>query len=278
MVILLVVLSVADRNIFSAPFSPYLFEVQFVPFPEGDGKNTIEAMKQLADKDTAAFIFEPLVQGAAGMRMYDEKILDELIKIVRDQGGLAIADEVMTGFGRTGKTFACDHLKNKPDIFCLSKGITGGFLPMGVTAVNERIVSEFDSADKLKAFFHGHSYTANPIACAAANASMKLLMEKKTQQNIQRITDRHAYFVKTTPVPAHVSSIRSKGTILAITMKADDPGYTSTIKDQIYGYFLERDILLRPLGNVIYMIPPYIITDEELEKIYSAIADFLSAE
>ena len=239
-------MSIADRNIFSAPFSPYLFEVHFVPFPEGEGKNTIEAMEQLADEDTAAFIFEPLVQGAAGMRMYDEKILDELIKIVRDRGGLTIADEVMTGFGRTGKTFACDYLKNKPDIFCLSKGITGGFLPMGVTAVNDRIVKEFDSTDKLKAFFHGHSYTANPIACAAANASMKLLAEKKTQENIRRISERHAYFVKTTPVPPHVVSIQSKGTILAITMKADDPGYTSNIKDQIYGYFLERDILLRP--------------------------------
>jgi len=268
-------MSVGDRGIFSMPFFPYLFEVKFVPFPEGDGQNTIAAMKEIASENTAAFIYEPLVQGAGGMRMYSPDVLNELIAIVREKGGICIADEVMTGFGRTGKTFASDYLENKPDIFCMSKGITGGFLPMGVTSVSKEIADAFNEEETRKTFFHGHSYTANPLACAAANASMSLLLKKKTQESIQRIGEQHKAFMERFNPPEAVADVRATGTILAIELKADDAGYVSKIKEQIYDFFLAKDLLLRPLGNVIYILPPYIITNDELERLYSAIEEFM---
>ena len=268
-------MSVAERNLFSAPFNDFLFEVEFVPFPKGDGSESIAKMKELAGEDTAAFIFEPLVQGAAGMQMYAPEVLDELISIAQSKQIVCIADEVMTGFGRTGKMFACDYLKNDPDIFCLSKGITGGYLPMGVTAVSQTIVEAFDVADRLKAFFHGHSYTANPLACAAANASMKLLLKKDCQQDIARIGASHKAYVEGFTPNERVDEIRYRGTILAIELKADDAGYTSDIKERIYDYFMKRNMLLRPLGNVIYIIPPYIVTNQELQKMYKALDSFL---
>lgn len=267
-------MSVGDRGVFSLPFFPYLFEVEFIPFPKGDGAEALAAMQNLATEDTAAFIFEPLIQGAAGMRMYEPEVLDQLIRLVQDKGGICIADEVMTGFGRTGRIFASDYLKNKPDMFCLSKGITGGFLPMGVTSVSKAIVEAFDNTNRERAFFHGHSYTANPLACAAANASMKLLQSKKTQAAIDRISERHQTFLKYFNPPASVREVRARGTIMAIEIAAEDAGYTSTLKETIYDFFLERDILLRPLGNVIYVLPPYVITDEELDRIYEAIREF----
>ena len=268
-------MSVAERNIFSAPFNEFLFDVSFIPFPKGNGKEAIAKMKELVSDETAAFIFEPLVQGAAGMQMYSPEVLDELMSIAKSHEVICIADEVMTGFGRTGKMFACDYLTNDPDIFCLSKGITGGYLPMGVTAVNNRIVGAFDVADRLKAFFHGHSYTANPLSCAAANASMKLLLTKKCQADIDRITKSHKDYMRRFVSNDHVLEIRSRGTILAIELKADDAGYTSSIKERIYDYFMERNMLLRPLGNVIYIIPPYVISNDELNKLYKAIDAFL---
>lgn len=270
-------MSVGDRtSIFNVPFTDFLFDVEYLPFPEGDGENTLQAMKRLATDEVAAFIFEPLVQGAGGMRMYSPDVLDQLIEMAQASEIICIADEVMTGFGRTGKTFACDYVAHKPEIYCLSKGITGGFLPMGVTTVNERIAKAFDSTDKRKAFFHGHSYTANPMACAAANASCKLLLKKKTQKAIARISKAHEDFVEAFNPPEIVADVRCTGTILAVELKADDPGYVSTIKDQIYAHFLEKEILLRPLGNVIYMIPPYIIKDAELKLCYDAIEEFLA--
>lgn len=271
-------MSVGDRNIFTTPFAPLLFEVVFIPFPEGDGADAIKSMQSLANDDIAAFIFEPLVQGSAGMRMYKPEVLDQLMKIARKKDILCIADEVMTGFGRTGKLFASDHLSQPPDIFCLSKGITGGFLPLGVTTVSESIVQAFDSPDFDKAFLHGHSYTANPIACAAATASLRILLSDKTQANIARIARKHEAFRAGLPTLKLVKEVRQQGTILAIELHAEDAGYTSQIRAKIYDYFLERNILLRPLGNVIYLLPPYVITDRELDVIYKAIGEFLRGE
>ncbi|WP_258103638.1 adenosylmethionine--8-amino-7-oxononanoate transaminase [Marinoscillum sp. MHG1-6] len=268
-------MSVAERNIFSAPFNDYLFEVEFIPFPSGNEQQSIAAMKRLVSDETAAFIFEPLVQGAAGMQMYDPEVLDQLLDIARQKEVVCIADEVMTGFGRTGKMFACDYLRNEPDIFCLSKGITGGYLPMGITAVSERIVQAFNVADRTKAFFHGHSYTANPLACAAANASMGLLMTKRRQLDIQRISEQHEAYLKNFNLTKGIKEIRQRGTILAIELEVSDAGYTSDIKERIYDFFMDRDLLLRPLGNVIYILPPYIISNAELKKLYTAIDDFL---
>jgi adenosylmethionine-8-amino-7-oxononanoate aminotransferase len=256
------------------PFVDYLFDVEYLPFPEGDGKNTIEVMRTIADDSVAAFIFEPLVQGAAGMRIYTPDVLEQLMETAHAHQIICIADEVMTGFGRTGKTFACDYLNTQPDIFCLSKGITGGFLPMGVTTVNERIAEAFNHADKSKAFFHGHSYTANPMACASAVASMDLLISEPTQADIHRISEKHQKYLSTFRFHAQVDHAKTLGTILSITLPATDSGYVSSIKERIYDFFMGRNLLLRPLGNVIYLIPPYVITDEMLDEVYGAIDAF----
>ncbi|XOV94041.1 MAG: adenosylmethionine--8-amino-7-oxononanoate transaminase [Bacteroidota bacterium] len=268
-------MSVGERGLFNLPFHDFLFEVDFIPFPDGDGSGSISKMKELVSDDTAIFIFEPLVQGAAGMRMYDHEVLDQLIEIARSKNVLCIADEVMTGFGRTGKTFACDYLKNKPDIFCLSKGITGGFLPMGVTTISNFIADSFDGKDYHKTFFHGHSYTANPLACAAAVTSLKILNKQKCKEQIQMITDSHAEFVSRERSLKNINEVRALGTILRVDLFADDPGYVSELKEKIYDFFLEKNLLIRPLGNVIYVLPPYVINKEELEKVYSSIDEFL---
>lgn len=268
-------MSVGSRGIFNHPFDDFLFQVTFIPFPEGNGQNSIDAMKELANEDYAAFIYEPLVQGAAGMRMYEPETLEQLLRLAKKQGIICIADEVMTGFGRTGKKFASDYMDTKPDMMCLSKGLTGGFLPMGLTVVNQQVEDAFSSPELAQTFFHGHSYTANPMACAAANASMKLLLKKSTLARIQQIETKHRAFVDTLPSTSHILNVRMRGTILALELVADDKGYGSRFKERIYNYFLKKDILLRPLGNVLYLLPPYVISDEELNMIYDSIHSFL---
>lgn len=269
-------MSVGDRtSIFNMPFTDFLFDVDYLPFPKGNPQKVVDKMRAIASDQTAAFIFEPLVQGAAGMRMYSPKLLDQLLAIAKEKEIICIADEVMTGFGRTGKTFACDYLEEQPDIFCLSKGLTGGFLPMGITSVNQRIASAFDHADKAKAFFHGHSYTANPMACAAGVESLKILLEPDTQSAIAMIAESHSQFIEKFDPPNAVEEVRQTGTILAIELKVDDGGYVSGIKEKIYDHFLDLNLLLRPLGNVIYLIPPYVIKEEELKTIYNEIEKFI---
>ncbi len=271
-------MSIADRGAFTAPFDPYLFETCFIEFPTPEKEDHIfKNFKQLVDEEgTAVFIYEPLVQGAAGMRMYDENFLNKLIEYAKKREVICIADEVFTGFGRTGKLFASDYCETKPDIMALSKGITGGTMPLGVTSVSGKILEAFESEDSRKTFFHGHSYTANPLACAVANASFKLLMESKCQGNILRITEKHKGFLqKIKDNPATVN-VRSKGTILAIELKTENgSSYFNEVRKKIYPFFIEKNILLRPLGNIIYLVPPYIITDTELEYIYSSIEEFL---
>jgi adenosylmethionine-8-amino-7-oxononanoate aminotransferase len=269
-------MSVGDRDsIFNVPFRDLLFDVEYLDFPSGDGQKVIAQMEALATEEVAAFIFEPLVQGAAGMRIYDSDVLDQLIKVAKSKKIICIADEVMTGFGRTGRNFACDYLTEEPDIICMSKGITGGFLPMGVTAVASFITQVFDSTDKTKAFFHGHSYTANPMACAAAVASTELLLSDLVQAQISQIAALHQSYVDDFQFHEKVASIKSLGTILAVELPVSDGGYVSHIKEKIYDHFMARDLLLRPLGNVIYLIPPYIITADELRAIYHEIDVFL---
>lgn len=268
-------MSVAERNMFSAPFDEKLFDVQFIPFPEGDGQNTIAAFKTICDNETATFIFEPLVQGAGGMRIYDKEILNELMRIAEQFEVVTIADEVMTGFYRTGKFFATNYLDHQPDLFCLSKGLTGGYLPMSITSASERLVAEFDNNDLQKAFWHGHSYTANALACAAANASFDLLVGKECQAQIEMISDAHRGFIEEMKNHPRLTQIKSQGTILSMEIKTDDSGYTSSIRDRMYDYFLDRDILLRPLGNVLYILPPYVIKREDLERVYGEIKGFL---
>ncbi|MES2849267.1 MAG: adenosylmethionine--8-amino-7-oxononanoate transaminase [Bacteroidota bacterium] len=272
-------MSVAERNAFNAAFNPFLFEVKRLPIPN---KENIETVKQefasIAKKgNVAAFIFEPLVQGAAGMLMYEATYLNELIALANENNIICIADEVMTGFGRTGKNFAIEYLNNKPDIICLSKGITGGFMPLGVTVCSHKIYDAFYADDKMKTFFHGHSYTGNPLACAAANASMQILMSDKCQQQIQFITSSHKTFALSIADHPNVKKVRQQGTILAIELTTEEnSSYFNNIQSAAYQYYLSRGIFLRPLGNIVYIMPPYCITEKELQDIYSCITESLS--
>jgi adenosylmethionine-8-amino-7-oxononanoate aminotransferase len=230
-------MSLGGKNTFTFPFSEFLFEVEFIPFPEGNGQNSIDKMNEISRKgDAAVFIFEPLVQGASGMRMYKSVILDQLIKIAQENEIVTIADEVMTGFGRTGKLFACDYVDHKPDIVCLSKGISGGFLPLGLTVINEKIVAAFDNEDPEKTFYHGHSFTANPIACAASVTSLKILLRKSVRKRIEQIERKQMEFVsrfEEYEISKNlVKDVRSTGTVLAIELFSENPGYTSSIKEK----------------------------------------------
>lgn len=272
-------MSVAERGLFNKPFFPYLFDTSFIDFPDdSNDEHVIAQFHDLVSKqDTAAFIFEPLVQAAAGMRIYSPSVLDTLIAIAKDYDVLCIADEVFTGFGRTGKLFAVDHLENKPDIMALSKGITGGFMALGVTTCSENVLKAFESPDLGKTFFHGHSYTANPLACAAANASFALLTDPECQKRIEAITHLHHAFAKSVKSNHSIAQISVLGTILAIELRTrGETSYANSIRKNIYSFFLERNILLRPLGNVIYVLPPYVIGDAELETVYAAIREFLA--
>ena len=270
-------MSVGERGPFTKPFTSYLFGVDFIEFPteENREKLILDFEKKLATNQVGAFIYEPLVQGAAGMRMYAPEILEQLISMAKQYDVICIADEVFTGFGRTGKLFASDFLATPPDIISVSKGITGGFMPLGVTACADRIIDAFRSPDADKTFFHGHSYTANPIACAAANASFDLLLTDACQASILRIGKNHRKFIARINQTS-IKNIRSCGTILAIELQTKEgTSYFHDIRKKIYSFFMERNILLRPLGNVFYVLPPYVIKEEELDLIYHAIEEFL---
>ena len=270
-------MSVGARSKFNEPFAPFLFDVDFIPTPNTLNINELlQNLESICNKgDIAAFIFEPLVQGAAGMLMYEAELLDKILAVCKKYEVILIADEVMTGFGRTGKLFACDFLNIKPDITCLSKGITGGFLPLGVTACKKFLYDAFVSENPYKVFFHGHSYTGNPVACAAANASLELLLQPKTQKNIQRISENHAKFLEEIKNVPWIENSRMQGTILAITLKTNEKsGYFNSLNNKLYDFFLSKNILLRPLGNVIYILPPYVITNSQLQNIYEALKEF----
>lgn len=270
-------MSTAQRSLFNLPFQPYLFDVKFTPFPEkGKEERSIDLFERYCrDGEVGVFIYEPLVQGTAGMRVYSAEALGKMLEIARRYEVVCIADEVFTCMGRTGKDLASHYMNLQPDIVCLSKGITGGFLPLGLTVANNRIVEAFKDADPVKTFYHGHSYTANPIACAAANASVDLLALPETREAISRISRRHQEFAAHIDNDNHIARVDCLGTILAIELRADTPGYHASIRDFLYNYFLEANILSRPLGNVIYLVPPYVITDEELDLVYDRIQSLL---
>ncbi len=264
-------MSAGARSIFSAPFTDLLFESTHIPFPK-DEKAAIKSLRsEIAKGDVAAFIFEPLIQGAAGMRMYKPETLNKLLQICNDSGILCIADEVMTGFGRTGTTFAVNQIEAKPDFICMSKGLSGGTLPISLTSCSQAIYDAFLGDDIQKAFLHGHSFTGNPIGCVAALASLELLEKKECQEAIKRISQSHKTFAKSLASFDLINDIRYTGTVLAIELKADSSGYASTMRQKLYKDFLNEGVLLRPLGNVIYVLPPYCITAEELKKVYDVI-------
>lgn len=269
-------MSVSGRSAWTKPFGEMLFEVVFIDAPTSQNLDSLKAFIKNISDEVACFIYEPLVQGAAGMLMHKAEDLSELMKFCREQKILMIQDEVFTGFGRTGKLFAANHLSEQPDIMCFSKGLTGGTMPMGITTCSQEIFDAFLSEDQYKTLFHGHSFTANPLACTAAIASMELLLKPETLQRIAVITEKHSGFVKTLEQHPKVEKVRQTGTILAWEIiSGQQTSYFNNMGKILYKEFLKRGVILRPLGNVMYLVPPYCITAEELELIYHQITEVL---
>lgn len=265
------------RSVFTSAFDPLLFEVARLPDPtEGDTLAALDALVESRGKELAAVIVEPLLLGAGGMRVWDERVLQGIRNRTRDAGVHLIADEVLTGFGRTGPLFACDRAEIAPDLLCMSKGLTGGFLPLGATAATEAIYDAFLSEDRTKTFFHGHSYTANPIACAAAVASLELLDEESEDLRIG-IEVAHARRLEEFRNARGVRATRQIGTIAAIELD-NGGGYLSDVGRGVAALAMEHDVLLRPLGNVVYCLPPYCTTAEEIDRVYDVVQRYLDGE
>ena len=263
---------------FTEAFQGSLIDVIRIPVPTSGNENQTKIALQNAiqTNDCAAFIFEPLVQGAAGMVMYAPKILDELIAICKENKVFTIADEVMTGFGKTGKTFACDYLQHEPDMMCLSKALTGGTIPMAITTFTQQIFDGFYDDDTNKALFHGHTFTANPTGCAAALASLTLLQSEVMQSNIQRIHQKHLAFQNKIKTHPKVKKTRVLGVIFALEIQTENQeSYYGTMRNKLYNFFIENGVILRPVGNIVYVLPPYIMTDNQLDKVYQVVENAL---
>ena len=268
-------MSVGARGVFNAPYEPLLFEVERIPFPSaGNEQATIDAFDAAcANEPTAALIVEPLILGAGGMLIYGAQVLRELKRIAERYGVLFIADEVMTGWGRTGSLFACEQAAISPDILCSAKGITGGSMPLAVTLCTSPIFEAHRSSDRSKTFFHSSSYTANPIACAAAVANLDIWNTEPVADRITALADAHAERLGPLRDNPAFQNVRQIGTIAAFDLKVPDAGYLAGVGPKLMSYFLAHGVLLRPLGNTIYVMPPYCMTPAELDLVYAAIAE-----
>lgn len=269
-------MAVSERGHWSAPFSNLLFEVIFIDAPTEENFLINQAVIEAHAEDLACFIYEPLVQGAGGMLMHRADDLSRLMSVCRLHGVLMIQDEVFVGFGRTGTLFAADHLSESPDLMCFSKGLTGGTMPLGITTCSEQIYSAFLDDDKKSALFHGHSFTASPIACAASLASLDLLLMPEAQARIDRISALHHGFMEEIKDVPGVENVRSTGTIFAFDWQGrQKDGYFNNFGDWITQHALHMNLLLRPLGNVLYVLPPYCVSDRELGYTYTSIQSLL---
>ncbi|GGA66670.1 adenosylmethionine--8-amino-7-oxononanoate aminotransferase BioA [Flavobacterium palustre] len=261
-------------SFYTQAFQGMFIDVVRIPVPvKGRKQASFDALKKVIQEyNCAGFIFEPLVQGAAGMVMYEAEALDELIKICKENNVLTIADEVMTGFGKTGKTFAMDYAEQKPDMMCLSKALTAGTIPMAITTFTQEIFEAFYDDDINKALFHGHTFTANPTGCAAALASLELLQTTEMQANLVRVNANHLAFQERIKNHLKVTTTRVLGTIFALEIKKEnEETYYGTMRTKLYNFFIENGIILRPVGNIVYILPPYIITDTQLQKVYEVV-------
>jgi adenosylmethionine---8-amino-7-oxononanoate aminotransferase len=267
-------MSVSGRSLFTSAFSDLLFEVVFIETPHEGNVEDIKSVIDFHKNDLAAFIYEPLLQAAGGMRMYDPAHMNEILRFVHAQNILCIADEVLTGFGRTGPLFASEEILFLPDMICLSKGLTGGFMALGVTACSQTLFEAFLSEDRSRTFFHGHSFTANPIACTAALASLDLLEKKTCLEQVKAIQKSHELFAEKelSKIKGNLfQHIRIMGTILAFELNIGKNEYANSIGTKIMHLAMKAGIYLRPLGNTVYVMPPYCITEEQLSKIYEFI-------
>jgi adenosylmethionine---8-amino-7-oxononanoate aminotransferase len=268
-------MSVGERGVFNAPYDPLLFDVTRLPFPSaGREEATLNALKAACSAGgVAALIVEPLILGAGGMLIYPPDVLSEMKRLCEADGVLFIADEVMTGWGRTGTLFACEQAGVTPDIACYSKGLTGGSLPLAVTLCRADIFDAHYSTDRSRTFFHSSSYTANPIACAAALANLEVWTNEPVLERIAAIARLHAQGLERFRDDRRFTNVRQIGTIAALDIVSDDAGYLAAIGPRLYQEFLSRNLLVRPLGNTIYIMPPYCSGESELGLVYDAISD-----
>lgn len=270
-------MSASGKNEFNRPFWPHLFEVESIdpPLPGREEVSLKQLKAILTQQKAACFIFEPLILGSGGMLIYAPEALNTLLTLCRQYNVLTIADEVMTGFGRTDTLFACEQLDLSPDFICLSKGLTGGFLPLGATACTSNIYEAFLADSLQAAFLHGHSYTANPLSCSSALGSLDLLLDPACYIQRQCIANLHACFCEKWRNHPRIKRCESIGTILVLEYATSNPSYFNSLKDTLYSFFLEKGILLRPLGHVLYIMPPYCISEEDLIYIYTQIVSTL---
>ena len=261
-------------SFYTQAFEGMFIDVVRIPVPvKGAEETSYAALREaIKNNNVAGFIYEPLVQGAAGMVMYEPNTLDQLMRICQENKVLTIADEVMTGFGKTGKTFATDYLTQKPDMMCLSKALTGGTIPMAITTFTQDIFDAFYDDDINKALFHGHTFTANPTGCAAALASLELLQTPEMQENIARVNKSHLAFQKHIQNHPKVTTTRVLGVIFALEIKTQSAvSYYGSLRNKLYAFFIENGVILRPVGNIVYILPPYIMTNEQLQKVYQVV-------
>jgi adenosylmethionine-8-amino-7-oxononanoate aminotransferase len=280
-------MSAGDRSIYSEPFISHLFPVTLIEPPYYDESGVLNEGTPLSQieelffsEEFAAFIFEPILQCASGFKLYCQRWLGEVIELARKYSTLTIADEVATGFGRTGKIFACDYLASTPDIVCLSKGITSGTLPFAATIVTEKIFQSFLSNQREKMLLHSHSYCGNALGSAVALASLELLLDRECQENIKRITDAHRRAITRFSTNQAIGSIRQIGTVLAMTLKSKltfRESYYSNFRDKLIRQFIDLGVFLRPIGYELYLMPPYVITDYDLNRCYDVIEEVTKA-
>ena len=265
-------MSVSGLSVYNGAFEEHFIEVVRIPVPSGDNNaEVLQKLKELANRhQIAGFIYEPLVQGAAAMKMHDPRGLDEILNFCRDNEIITVADEVMTGFGKTGKNFASEYLEIQPDIICMSKALTAGLLPMAVTSCTREVYDAFYSEDIAKGLFHGHTYTANPLACRAALAGINLLISETVQRHIKKVIQKHQEFGERIKDDHRVENIRQLGVIFAFDLKVKMERY-GNLRNKLFRHFMDQGVFLRPLGNTIYILAPYTISDAELEQIYASI-------
>ncbi len=273
-------MAVGERGIFNAAYERMLFDVAFLPFPQKGAEartiDTLTALLRDGADSYAALRLEPLVLGAGGRKMYGPEILREIAALCRRHNVFLIADEVMTGFGRTGTMFACEQAGITPDLMCLSKGLTGGVLPMGATLANGEIYDAFYAKDRTKTFFHSTSYTGNAIACAAALANLDIFTREDVKARIACIADGHKSRLERFCGKPEIAEARQCGTIAALELTAKDSGYLASLGPKLNAFYLEKNVLLRPLGNVVYVMPPYCAGEAELDRIYDVIDESLT--
>ena len=269
-------MSVSGLSVYNGAFEAHFIEVVRIPVPHGE--NNKEVLQKLHDlireNKIAGFIYEPLVQGAASMKMHDAEGLNEILTICKQNDIITVADEVMTGFGKTGKNFASEYMQTQPDIICMSKALTAGLLPMAITSCTQKVYDAFYSEDISKGLFHGHTYTANPLACTAALAGIELLISEEIQNDIQRVMRSHNEFKKKIEDHPRVKNPRPLGIILAFELDVEMERY-GNLRNQLFSHFMESGVFLRPLGNTIYILAPFITSNEQLQKIYASIESAL---